>query len=78
MDIGENRQAVVSGDRTENPTAFHQAGAAKRTNGGAVGFIEAGLEDVGDLQLGGDAGNGIGECARMGFGFKDAGAGNEQ
>ena len=47
-------------------------------NGCPVGFVVAGLEDVGDAEVGGDALDGVGHHAGMGFGLDDAGAGDEE
>jgi hypothetical protein len=47
-------------------------------DGGSVGFVVAGFEDVGDAEVGGDALDGVGHGARVGLGLDDAGACDEE
>ena len=54
------------------------AGAAEGFCGGAVGFVVGGFEDVGDAGVGGDFRDAFGHFAGVGFGFDDAGAGDEK
>ena len=78
MDVGKDGQAGGLGDGAEDARAFDQAGAAEAVDGGAVGLVVAGLEDVGDAEVGGDALDGVGHHAGVGLGLDDAGAGDEE
>ena len=62
----------------EDARALLQAGAAETVDAGAVGLVVAGLEDVRDAEVGGDALDGVGQGARMGLGLNDAGAGDQE
>lgn len=42
-------------------------------NGGSVGLIVTGFEDVGDAEVRGDALDGVSHHAGVGFGFNNAG-----
>ena len=78
MDVGEDGQTGIFGDGAQDACAFDQAGAAEAADAGAVGFIVAGFEDVGQVEVGGDALDGVSEGAGVGFTLKDAGAGDEE
>jgi hypothetical protein len=78
VDIGEDREAVGLADGAEDAAAFSEAGAAEAVDGGAVGLVVAGLEDVGDAEVGGDTLDGVGELASVWFGLEDARAGDEE
>ena len=78
VDVGEDGEAVVLGDGAEDARAFGEAGAAEAVDGGSVGFVVAGFEDVGDGEVGGDALDGVDEGAGVGLGLEDAGAGDEE
>ena len=51
----------------EDAGAFDEAGAAETFDAGAVGLVVAGFEDVGDAEVGGDALDGVGHGAGVGF-----------
>ena len=55
-----------------------EAGAAEAFDAGAVGLVVAGFEDEGNAEVGGDALDGVGHGADVGFGLDDAGAGDEE
>ena len=78
MDVSQNGQAGALADGSEDAAAFDEAGAAEAADGGAVGFVVAGFEDVGDAEVGGDALDGVGHGAGMLLGLDDAGAGDEE
>jgi hypothetical protein len=78
VDIGEDRQprALLYGG--QNAQALYELRAAERGNGGAVGLVVRGFEDVGDFQIGGDGGDFFGHAGGVGFGFDHAGAGDQE
>ncbi len=78
VDVGEDGEAGGFGDGAEDAAAFGEAGAAEALDGGAVGLVVAGFEDVGDAEVGGDALDGVGHGAGVGLGLDDAGAGDEE
>lgn len=78
MDVGEDGEAVGLRDGLEDAGAFLDAGAAEAVDGGSVGLVVAGLEDVGDVEVGGDALDGVGHGAGVLLGLDDAGAGDEE
>jgi hypothetical protein len=78
VDVGEDGEAVGFGDGAEDACAFDESGAAEAVDGGSVGLVVAGLEDVGDAEVGGDALDGVGHHAGVGLGLDDAGAGDEE
>ena len=78
VDVGEDGEAGGFGYGAEDAAAFREAGAAEAADGGAVGFVVAGFEDVGDAEVGGDALDGISHGAGVGLGLDDAGAGDEE
>ena len=78
VDVGQDGNAEVLGDGAEDARAFDEAGAAKASDAGAVGFVVAGLENPGEVEVRGDAEDGLGERAGVGFGLKDAGSGDEE
>lgn len=51
MDVCEHGQFKLLPHARQNGESFDQAGTAKRFAGSAVGFVEAGLEDVIDAEL---------------------------
>ena len=51
VDVGDDGYVKLAFDGLEDFHAFVQADAAKRMNGGAVGFVEGGFEDVGDAEF---------------------------
>ena len=65
-------------DRPQDARAFDEARAAKAADAGAVRLVVAGFEDVRNAEVGGDALDGIGERAGVGFGLDDAGPGDEK
>ena len=78
VDVGEDWQASIFGDGAEDACAFDQAGAAEAADAGAVGFVVAGFEDVGDVEVRGDALDCLGEGAGVAFAFEDAGSADEE
>jgi len=78
VDVGEHGQAGALGDGAQDAAAFGEAGTAKAPERGAVGLVVAGLEDVGDTEIGGDARDGVGQRAGVGLGLDDAGAGDKE
>ncbi len=78
VDVGEDGEAGGFGYGAENAAAFGEAGAAEASDGGAVSFVVAGFEDVGDAEVGGDALDGVGHGAGVVLGLDDAGAGDEE
>ena len=78
VDVGEDGEAGGLGYGAEDACAFDEARAAEAVDGGAVGLVVAGLEDVGDSEVGGGALDGVGHHAGMGFGLDDARAGDEE
>ena len=78
VDVGEDGKAGFAGEAAEDARALEKAGAAKAFDAGAVGLVVAGFEDEGDAEVGGDALQGVGHGADVGFAFDDAGAGDEE
>ena len=78
VNVGEDGEIEIGFDFGEDAEAFVEAGAAKGFDGGAVGFVVGGFEDVGDAGVGGDFRDALGHFAGVGFGFDDAGAGDEE
>ena len=78
VDVGEDGEAGGFGYGAEDAAAFGEAGAAEAADGGAVGFVVAGFEDVGDAEVGGDALDGVGHGAGVLLGLDDAGTGDEE
>ncbi len=78
VDVGEDWETCVLCDAAQDARAFDEAGATEAADAGAVGFVVAGFEDVGDVEIGGDALDGLSEGAGVGFAFEDAGAGDEE
>src|ERR1700683_963854 len=78
MNVGEDGQARLFGEATQNRCALNQAGAAEAGDGSAIGLIVRGFENVRDAEVGGDALDGLGHGADVRFAFDDAGSGNEK
>ena len=78
VNVGEDGQAGVFSDAAKNARALRQARPSKTLHAGAVGFVVAGFEDEGDTKIGGDALDGLGHGARVGFGLDDAGSSDEE
>jgi len=78
VDVRKDGEASGVGYGAKDSRAFDQARAAETMDGGSVGFVVAGLEDVGDAEVGGDALDGVGHHTGVGFGLDDAGAGDEE
>ena len=76
--VGKDRQAGRAGDAAEDAGAFNEAGTAKALDAGAIGFVVAGFEDEGDVEVGGYALDGFGEGKGVVLGLDDAGAGDEK
>lgn len=51
VDVGEDGEGEFAADLLEDFEAFLETGTAEAGQAGAIGFIEAGLEDVADLQF---------------------------
>jgi len=78
VDVGEDGEAVVSGDAAEDARALLQSRPSKAVDRRAVGLVVAGFEDVRNLQIGGDALDRVGEGAGVGLAFEHAGARDEE
>ena len=78
VNVCEDRKCVALADSTKDASAFVQTGAPEAVNRGAVRLVVAGLEDVRDAQVRGDALDGVGEGPRVGFAFDDAGTRDEE
>ena len=78
VDVGEDRKAIGLRDGAEDACAFCDAGAAEGVDGGAVRLVVTGFEDVRNLEIGGDALDGVGHAAGVRLGLDDAGAGDEE
>ncbi len=65
VDIGQYGQAGAVADGAQDAAALSQPGTAKALDGGTVGFVVTGFEDVGNAKVGGDALNGVGQHARV-------------
>jgi len=78
VDVGKDGKAGFASEAAEDARAFEEAGAAKTFDASAVGLVEAGFEDEGDGEVGGDALKSVGHGADVGFAFDDAGAGYEE
>jgi hypothetical protein len=78
VDVGEDRKAGVLRDGAEDAGAFHESRAAEAANAGAVGLVIAGLENIGEFEVGGDALDGFGKGAGVSFTFEDARAGDQE
>jgi hypothetical protein len=78
VDVGKDGQTEVGFDFAEDAQAFGEARAAKGFDGGAIGFVVGGFENVGDIGVGGDFCDTLGHGAGVGFRFDDAGTGNEK
>jgi len=65
-------------DGAEDAAAFREPRAAEAADRCSVGLVVAGLEDVGDAEVGGDALDGVGHFAGVRFGLDDAGTGDEE
>lgn len=76
--IREDGQAGLAGDVAEDARALEQPRAAIALDAGAVGLVVAGLEDVGNGEVGGDTLDGVGHLAGVVFALDDAGAGDEE
>ena len=78
VDVGEDGETGALRYGAEDAAAFDEAGAPEAANGGAVGFVVTGFEDVGDAEVGGDALDGVGHGAGVLLGLDDAGASDEE
>ena len=52
MNVGQDRHADLGADFGQDFQAGFHSHPAKRLGGGAIGFVEAGLEDIEDAELG--------------------------
>ena len=77
VDVGEDGDAEAFADGGEDGEALMQADASGGLGAGAVGFVEAGFVDEGDVGEAADLGEGVGHFEGVGFGFDLAGAGDE-
>ena len=78
VDVGEDGQARLPGQAAKYACALCKARATEALDAGAIGFIVAGFEDVGNAQVGGDALDGVCHGAHVGFTFNYAGASYEE
>ena len=78
MHIGQHWQAGSFCQATQNAHPFLESRPAEALHAGAISFVVAGLENVGNAQVGRDALDGIRHGADVGFGFNDAGAGDQK
>jgi len=78
VNVGEDGEMEIGFYFGEDAEALGEARAAKGFDGGAIGFVVGGFEDVGDAGVGGDFRDALGHGAGVGFGFDDAGAGDEE
>src|SRR5205085_6401548 len=51
VDVGEDREAEFVLDFLENDQAVFKPGTAEGVAAGAVGFVEGGFEDVGEVEF---------------------------
>ena len=78
MNVGEDRQTGVFGEAAKDASSFHEAGTTETLYAGAIGLVVAGLEDVGNAEIGRDALDGFGHFACVGFGLDNAGTGDQE
>ena len=78
VNVGEYGEAGFAGDAAEDADAFGESRTTEALHAGAVGFVIAGLEDVGNAHIRGYALDGVCHEARVLFAFDDAGAGDEK
>ena len=78
VDVSEDGETGALRYGAEDAAAFDEAGAPEAANGGAIGFVVTGFEDVGDAEVGGDALDGVGHGAGVLLGLDDAGASDEE
>jgi len=78
VDVGEDWQAGVFGDRSEDSCTFNQARSAEAADAGAVGLVITRFENIWNIQVGGDALDGLSERAGVAFAFEDARASDEE
>jgi hypothetical protein len=78
VDVGQHGQLVGLAHGAQDAATFLQARAAKAADRRAIGLVVAGLEDVRDAQVGGDALDGVGEFAGVRLGLDHAGAGDQK
>ena len=76
--VSENGQAEIVLDAAKNFQSLGHARAAIGVDGGAVGFVVAALEDVGQLQFGTNRSDALGHRAGVGLRFNHAGTGNQK
>ena len=77
VDVGGDGEAGLGFDAFEDLQAFLDAGASEAGLGGAVGFVEGGFEDQGDVEPGADLDQAVGDDEGEVVGFHDAGAGDQ-
>ena len=65
-------------DVAQDAQTFFRAGAAEAGDGGAIGLVIAGFEDVGDAELAADGGDGGGHEERVLLTLNDTGTGDEK
>lgn len=76
--VGEDGKVCVFGDATEDARAFCQAWTAEAGDGGSVGLVVGGFKDVGNVEIGGYALDGLRHETRVLLAFNDAWAGDEE
>jgi len=78
VDVGENGKAGGFSKAAQDGRAFFEAGTAEAGDGGAIGLVVGGFEDVRNAEVGGDALESVGHGADVGFALDDAGTGDEE
>ncbi len=78
MDVGQNRHADFCADFGEHAQALVKPGTAEGIGGGAVGLVEAGLEDVENAELGAGFFQGGGHPQAKLFIFNHARSGDQK
>jgi hypothetical protein len=78
VDVSKDWEAGVFGEAAKYGDAFFEAGAAETLYAGAVRLVVAGLEDVRDAEVGGDALDLLGHAPHVGFGLNDTWTGDEE
>ena len=77
MDVGQDRCTDAGADLLQHAQALLHADAALAFQRGAVGLVEAGLEDIARACIGAGLGHGFANHQRMVQRFQLAGAGDD-
>ena len=78
VNVGEDREVEIGFNFGEDAETFGETRTTKGFNGGAVGFVVGGFEDVGDPGVSGDFCHAFGHGTCVGLGFDYARAGDEE